>query len=785
MNTSFLDILEALNDPQREAVSHPGGPLLILAGPGSGKTRVITHRIAYLIRELGVAPWRIMAVTFTNKAAREMKGRLLNLVGGIAEDVTMGTFHAVCVRILRVEAEQAGFDRRFVIYDDDDQVNLIKRTLLDLEVDIKKTPPRSIQNAISQAKSQLIDPEEYSTHSYFEEVVRRVYQHYQAALAEAKALDFDDLIMRTAHLFRDNAQVREKYQERYLHLLIDEFQDTNVAQYLWARLLAGKHRNICVVGDPDQSIYSWRSADIRNILNFEQDYQAATVVYLEENYRSTRTILEAAGRVIAANSHRKDVRLWTRKDDGHPIVFREGYDEEEEAYYVSQELKQLTGNSEHRWGDCAVMYRTNAQSRALEEAMVRANIPYRLVGATRFYARREVKDVLAYLRLIHNPYDSVSLQRVINVPGRGIGARTVTELTRWAGRAGLPLYTALQLLLTPGEDEGAHTLERPRFAARTMTALKGFLDLLNLLVVAVETEPLLEIFDLLLDRLGYRGYLMHTLEDGEERWENIQELRAVAEQFTDLKPLASMEAFLENIALVADVDILDQQPEQADSGGSVTLITLHQAKGLEFPVVFIVGMEEGVFPHSRSFDDPAQMEEERRLAYVGFTRAKERLYLLRAFTRNLMGSRTPHQPSRFLRDIPQHLVELAKAPTKASGPSVASLSSDGWPPPPPPVRRAASPSRGDQSHPGGQVLRQRVEYVGQRPATAGRPAPPPEPDAPVSFGPGEHVRHGQFGEGIVVSCEHSRGDEVVTVAFKGAVGVKRLMLSFAPLERVE
>ena len=468
MNTSFLDILEALNDPQREAVSHPGGPLLILAGPGSGKTRVITHRIAYLIRELGVAPWRIMAVTFTNKAAREMKGRLLNLVGGIAEDVTMGTFHAVCVRILRVEAEQAGFDRRFVIYDDDDQVNLIKRTLLDLEVDIKKTPPRSIQNAISQAKSQLIDPEEYSTHSYFEEVVRRVYQHYQAALAEAKALDFDDLIMRTAHLFRDNAQVREKYQERYLHLLIDEFQDTNVAQYLWARLLAGKHRNICVVGDPDQSIYSWRSADIRNILNFEQDYQAATVVYLEENYRSTRTILEAAGRVIAANSHRKDVRLWTRKDDGHPIVFREGYDEEEEAYYVSQELKRLTGNSEQRWGDCAVMYRTNAQSRALEEAMVRANIPYRLVGATRFYARREVKDVLAYLRLIHNPYDSVSLQRVINVPGRGIGARTVTELTRWAGRAGLPLYTALQLLLTAGaaslrreDDDRAQRLPRP------------------------------------------------------------------------------------------------------------------------------------------------------------------------------------------------------------------------------------------------------------------------------------------------------------------------------------
>ena len=789
---SPLDILEALNPPQRAAATHSGGPLLILAGPGSGKTRVITHRIAYLIRELGVPPYRILAVTFTNKAAREMKERLRESIGPSAssgqapatgsrdgespsetgqapstslsprqvpfgdrsrqvEEVTMGTFHSVCVRILRAEAERHGLDRRFVIYDSDDQLNLIKQCLEDLNVDTRKFSPRAVQGAIGQAKSQLIGPQDYAALSYFDEVVRRVYTQYQAALAEAKAVDFDDLIMRTVQLFRDTPEVLEKYQTRYLHVLIDEFQDTNVAQYAWARLLAGKHRNICVVGDPDQSIYSWRSADIKNILNFEQDYPDAKVVYLEENYRSSKTILEAASHLIATNRQRKEVRLWTRNDAGLPITFREGYDEEEEAWFVAQELERLTlprGQASkpgpYRWGSCAVMYRTNAQSRALEEAMVRAGIPYKLVGATRFYARREIRDLVAYLRLVQNPYDSLSLQRVINVPGRGIGHRTVEELGRRASRLGVPLYTAIQLEVEPHE-ENAKTEDRPRFSPRTLSALQRFLQLLNELAGAAESEPTVSLVDLLLARLDYRSYLLNVLEDGEERWENVQELRAVSEQFSDLKPLAGLEAFLESIALVSDVDNMEEQAE------AVTLITLHQAKGLEFPVVFIVGMEEGVFPHIRSFDDPAQMEEERRLAYVGVTRAKERLYLLRAFRRSIMGSRMPNPPSRFLQDIPPHLIEAAPR----AGPRTAAS----W------------------SSPVPAAFMQRMEPA---------PLPTALPTEPLtaSFQAGEHVRHQQFGEGIVVSCEPSRTDEVVTVAFKGSVGVKRLMLSYAPLEKL-
>ena len=741
----LLDILESLNPAQREAARHEAGPLLILAGPGSGKTRVITHRIAHLINELGVPPYRILAVTFTNKAAREMKGRLSGLIGVAADDVTMGTFHRVCVRILRAEADAAGLDRRFVIYDSDDQVNLIKRCLLELDVNTKQFTPRSVQSSIGAAKSQLLGPEDYPAHSYFEEVVRRVYEGYQLALSEAKALDFDDLIMRTVQLFRDSPAVLEKYQTRYLHLLIDEFQDTNVAQYVWARQLAAKHRNICVVGDPDQSIYSWRAADIRNILNFEQDYPEAKVVYLEENYRSTKTILEAASNVIAQNRQRKEVNLWTQNDAGVPISLREGYDEDEEAWFVAQEIERLAARGPYGFGDCAVMYRTNAQSRALEEALVRFGFPYKLVGATRFYERREIKDLMAYLRLIQDPFDSVSLQRVINVPGRGIGQRTVEELSRWAGRLGVPLYTALQLAVAL-VDEDSLDQPRPEFSPKITGALKQFLAMLDELIQAAADDYLAELFDLLLEQLNYRHYLTNTLEDGEERWENVQELRALADQFNDLKPPAGLESFLENAALVSDVDNLEEQSP------SVTLITLHQAKGLEFPVVFIVGMEEGVFPHIRSFDDPAQMEEERRLAYVGITRAKERLYLLRAFRRNIMGTRMPNPPSRFLKDIPAHLLVATQRATAEAG--------------------AQTPTRDK----GPTATRVAVGTAPSRQPDEGHKEPP-------LFGVGEHVRHKQFGEGIVVSCEPERQDQVVTVAFKGPAGVKRLLLSYAPLEK--
>ncbi|MBI2887002.1 MAG: UvrD-helicase domain-containing protein [Chloroflexi bacterium] len=746
-----MDILSELNPSQREAAEHPGGPLLILAGPGSGKTRVITHRIAYLVQEQGVPPSRILAVTFTNKAAREMKERLRALIGSpstplgtsVADQVTMGTFHAVCVRILRAEAAHHGLDPRFVIYDDDDQVTLLKRCLQELGVDTKRYTPRAVLSAIGAAKSQLIAAEDYPAHSYFEEVVRRAYDLYQRELAEAKALDFDDLIMRTVQLFRDVPEVLERYQSRYLHLLIDEFQDTNVAQYVWARLLAARHRNICVVGDPDQSIYSWRSADIRNILNFEQDYKDAKAVYLEQNYRSTKTILEAARHVIAANRQRKEVQLWTQNQAGVPITYREGYDEDEEAWYVVQELERQVVRGPYHFGDCAVMYRTNAQSRALEEAMVRHGLPYKLVGATRFYERREIKDLVAYLRLAQNPYDSVSLQRVINVPGRGIGQRTVEELSRWASRLGVPLYSALQLAVAT--DDERLDQPRPQFSPKITSALSGFLALLNELILAAGSDYVADLFDLLLERLDYRKYLTSALEDGEERWENVQELRAVAEQFTDLKPPAGLEALLENIALVSDVDSLAEQTD------AVTLITLHQAKGLEFPVVFIVGMEEGIFPHIRSFDDPNQMEEERRLAYVGITRAKERLYLMRAFRRNTMGSRVPSPASRFLRDIPAHLMVASQ---RTSGEAAAD-------------RREVGPerSRVPVGAPAGAATQQR-------------------PLEEMPYRTGDHVRHAQFGEGIVVSCEAGRQDQIVTVAFKGSAGIKRLSLAYAPLEKL-
>ncbi|MBM2826987.1 MAG: ATPase, partial [Dehalococcoidia bacterium] len=635
-------ITDELNTPQREAVEAAGGPLLILAGPGSGKTRVIAHRVAYLVQEMGVPPYRVMAVTLTNKAAREMKERIYHLLGRGVEEMTLGTFHAICARILRVDGAHGGVDPKFVIYDDDDQRSILKRCYQDLYLEPKRYPIRAVQSAISGAKSQLVPAEEYrhfKGSTYFDEVVQRVYTRYQELLTECKALDFDDLIMGTVQLFRGAPEILEKYQRRYLHLLIDEFQDTNTAQYAFAQQLAELHRNICVVGDPDQGIYSWRNADIRNILSFERDYPEAKAVYLEQNYRSTKTILEAASRVIVANTQRKERSLWTANGDGAPITLVEAYDPDEEAWYLVRELDRL-GRDGYRLGDCAIMYRTNAQSRAIEESMVRNGVPYKLVGATRFYDRREVKDVLAYLRIVHNPYDNVSLARIINVPTRGISQRTVEELHRWAKELRVPLYTAIQVVAQESGDSGgpAHP-----FQPRAARALMAFLEILNGLIAAAESSDVVQLLDLVLARSGYGEYVK-GLEDGEERWENIVELRAVADGYRD----AGLSALLEGVALVSDVDNLD---EKADV---VTLITLHAAKGLEFPVVLITGMEDGLLPHSRSFDDPAQMEEERRLCYVGITRAKERLYLVRAFHRGFGGM--PTLPSRFLKDIPPHLV---------------------------------------------------------------------------------------------------------------------------------
>ena len=713
-----MDVLEGLNPAQREAVEAIEGPLLILAGPGSGKTRVIAHRVAYLIKVWGVSPYHILAVTFTNKAAREMKERLYYLLGSAVEDLTLGTFHAICARILRREGAQIGLEPRFVIYDDDDQLSLLKRSLQELDLDPKRYLPRVFLSAISSAKSRLIAPEDYVKYTYFDEVVGRVYQRYQELLGESKALDFDDLLMKAVFLFRHRPEVLSKYQQRYYHILIDEFQDTNIAQYVLAEQLAGKYRNICVVGDPDQSIYSWRFADMRNILSFESDYPDAKVVYLEQNYRSTKTILEVAEGVISANRQRKEKSLWTENELGVPLTVAEAYTEQEEAQFVVGEVDSLTSQGLFKPGDCAVMYRTNAQSRAIEESFIRYGMPYKLVGGTRFYERREIRDILAYLRLIHNPYDSVSLSRIINVPPRGIGSRTMEELERWAKGRSLPIYAALQMVAG----------ENSPFNPRTVKVLTDFLTMLNELLMGSGELNIVELFDLVLERSGYKEYILEG-EDGEDRWENILELRTVANDYRHLAPEDSLSSFLEGVALVSDVDSYDEKVD------AVTLITLHAAKGLEFPVVFIVGMEEGLLPHRKSFDDPDQMEEERRLCYVGITRAKQRVYLVRAFRRSSLGSTLVNLPSRFLLDVPQHLV----------------------------------------MPPGGGARESRVPPVAI-------PSPAPSPKTPLSAG--DHVHHAKFGEGIVVNCLPTGDDQEVTVAFKGEAGLKRLLLSLAPLEKV-
>ena len=727
-----MDILAELNPAQREAVEAISGPLLILAGPGSGKTRVIAHRVAYLIKVCGVNPHRIMAVTFTNKAAREMEERLYRLVSGSVRDLNLGTFHALCARILRRDGKAMGIDSRFVIYDADDQISLIKRGTQQVGLDPKQYAPRAIASAITTAKSRLLTPQDYAqrSRSYFDEVVGRVYERYQQLLSESNALDFDDLLMKTVQLFKVSPELLSRYQARYLHLLVDEFQDTNLVQYELIKQLAGKFRNICVVGDPDQSIYSWRSADLRNILNFEKDYPEAKVVLLEQNYRSTKKILETASYVISANQQRKPKDLWTDNEPGELTAVVETYTEQEEAQFVVSEIERLVGQGQDKLGlsDCAVMYRTNAQSRALEEVFVRYGMPYKLVASTRFYERREIKDTIAYLRLTQNPYDSVSLLRVINVPGRGIGQRSLSQLSNWAKSMGVSQYEALQLITKPEEEE-----YRPPFNSRISKALAGFLNLIDGFRAHSQKLNTVDLFDLVVEGSGYREYILSQM-DGEERWDNILELRTVAQQYRDLKSADGLTAFLEGVTLVSDVDGLDE------SMGGVTLITLHQAKGLEFPVVFIVGVEEGILPHFKSFDDPAQMEEERRLCYVGITRAKQRVYLVRAFRRSLRGGSTVNKPSRFLEDIPQRLITGGGLWSGEDSQVTASVYS--W-----------------------------------------NKAPAPRVITP-ELKAGDHVHHTQFGDGVVVSSQPVKDDKEIVVAFRGA-GIKKLLLSFAKLEKVE
>ncbi|MDO8579087.1 MAG: UvrD-helicase domain-containing protein [Dehalococcoidales bacterium] len=735
-----MDILSGLNPPQKDAVETISGPVLILAGPGSGKTRVITHRIAYLLRVCGVKPSHIMAVTFTNKAAREMKERLERLVSFAVKDLTLGTFHAICAQILRRDGKVIGIEPGFVIYDDDDQKSLIKRTLNDLNLDPKQYAPSALAAAISAAKSQLLTPNDYAQRgrSYFDEIAGRVYEQYQQRLKDSNALDFDDLLMRTVLLFRQHQEVLEKYQSRYTHLLVDEFQDTNLVQYELIKQLGGKHRNVCVVGDPDQSIYSWRFADIRNILSFEKDFPDTKVVLLEQNYRSTKTILETASKIISANLQRNPKKLWTDNAPGEPVTVVEAYNEQEEAQFVINEIEKLVGRGEYSLGDFAVMYRTNAQSRVLEETFIRYGTAYRLVAGTRFYERKEVKDFLAYLRLIQNHSDIVSLARVINVPQRGIGDQTQARLLNWAKSMNVSTYESLRTLAQGTSDSP--------FTPNTTKQLTAFFNVMEKFTVKSREVNLTDLFDFVVESLGFKGYVFEQPE-GEDRWDNVMELRGVAQEHNDLPPPEGLASFLEGVTLVSDVDSLQE------GGSAVTFITLHQAKGLEFPVVFIIGMEDGLLPHFRTIDDPAQMEEERRLFYVGVTRAKKKVYLLHAFRRTLMGRNSITTASRFLAVVPGDKTSSTSTGWHEKNDFSSALYA--W----------NRPSLSD------------ADLSGQKASSLLPATALPELQA------GDRVRHSQFGDGTVISLKTTKDDTEATVAF-AEIGVKKLLLSFARLAKV-
>lgn len=762
-----MDLFADLNPSQQEAVAAVEGPVLVLAGPGSGKTRVLTHRVGHLIQDLTVEPWRIMAVTFTNKAAKEMQERLVNQ--GILSEaqlhaLAIGTFHALCARILRQDIERLGLQSHdFVIFDADDQLALVKQILKEQNIDTERNPPRAMHAGISKAKNELLTAASFRPATYREELVKRIYERYEVVLAENNALDFDDLIMKTHQLFSQCPEVLHKYQQKYRHIMVDEFQDTNMAQYELVKLLAGGYRNLCVVGDEDQSIYSWRGADYRNVLRFKKDFPEAKLILLERNYRSTQTILEAAGHIIDRNQHRHPKTLFTKRGQGQSVIRVEAYDGFDEARYVTQEIQRLVDFEDVSANDIAVMYRTNAQSRVIEEAFIRAGMPYRLVRGTRFYERKEVKDALAYLRLIHNPNDTLSLTRIINVPSRGIGSKTIGRLFTWAEEIGYTPWQALVYLhnLETDDEEDVYSQasaskDHP-FSPQLSKRLVNFAKIMLLLIAAKEKMSLFELIDLTLARSGYKDFLQDGTEEGEDRWANLQELKSAAQTYNALPGSEALALFLEEVALVSDIDGLNDR----DLGPA--LLTLHMAKGLEFPIVFMVGMEDGIFPHSRSREDPEQMEEERRLAYVGVTRAKDQLYLINAFRRTLFGRDELARPSPFLADIPAELVELRSS--RGSGYLTAN------------DRPRRSGYAGDRfSSPG---YREQTRWAA--PSRPKRSAPASE--SPSEFRPGDKVNHKTFGEGTVIQTKLEDGDEIVTVAFPGK-GIKNLIASMAGLERL-
>ena len=742
-------LLAGLSERQREAVTHTDGPLLIVAGPGSGKTRVMAHRVAYLVGEKGIRPWKILAVTFTNKAARELRDRCERLVGYGSDELQVKTFHGFCSGVLRSDGEHVGLKPEFTIYDDDDQARMARRILDDLDIDPKQFPPRALLGVVSHAKNNMWTPAQFAerTETYREEVAARVYEAYESALLRSNAVDFDDLLLKTFMLFEGFPEVLEKYQQRYEHLLVDEFQDTNPLQFQIARLLALKNRNICVVGDPDQSIYSWRHADPANLTDFQATFKGTKIVTLDQSYRSTQIILEAADAVIGNNDDRMEKELWTENSRGNRVTVAEAYNEEEEARLVLEETARLRQKEGIGQNEIAVMYRVNAQSRAFEVACNREGVPYRLVGGVKFYDRKEVKDILAFLRLIANPGDDVALERIVNVPTRGISARTLSELRRVATVNDVPLLDVVLDIsrVQVGDDQPAAF--EVELATRALKSVGAFGELVTRLIEQSMALDTTELIDLTVERSGYGAMLREDKERGEERMENLQELKASAEQFGGSEERGQLVDFLENVALVSDVDGLQGGDELGAEDEALTLITLHQAKGLEYEAVFLVGLEEGLLPHSRSVDDPSQLEEERRLLYVGMTRARKHLYMFRAFQRRFRGQSGSQMASRFLAEIPESLVTTRDIRGHAR---VAD--------------RVADP----------MWTRRQVAV----------PAPRPARRSQSEFSAGDKVRHEHFGEGIVVSSSGTGGDTQVTVAFAGE-GVKRLMLSFAPLEKVE
>lgn len=718
-----MDLLSQLNPDQKEAVVYGDGPLLVLAGAGSGKTRVLTSRVVYLLQEMGVSSRQILAITFTNKAAQEMKNRVAELAPE-AGDLWICTFHAACLRILRRQAEFYGRDRNFVIYDTDDQLTLIKECMKELNLDDKKFPPRAVAAVISQAKNQLFSPVDFEQRAY--DVLSRgaatVYHRYQEKIRNNNAVDFDDLIFLTVRLFREYPQVLAYYQDRFRYILVDEYQDTNHAQYVLVNLLAKTNRNLFVVGDPDQGIYSWRGADIKNIMSFERDYPEARIIKLEQNYRSTGSILEAANHLIRNNTNRKEKRLWTAAGPGTPLVNHFGEHEHAEADFVVSRIIRLKELDNRKYGDFAVFYRTHAQSRVFEDILVRAGIPYIIIGGQKFYERKEIKDILAYLRLILNQFDAISLSRVVNVPKRGIGQASLSKIMAFAAEKGISPLEAM-----------AGAAGVAGLTGKARAAAVAFGELIQRLAEESENLTVTELARTVMEETGYRQELVaEGTVESRTRLEYLDEFLSATGEFDRLAEEKDLRSFLENIALVTDMDNLDEELDR------VSLMTLHSAKGLEFPVVFLTGLEEGVFPHSRSLLDPGEMEEERRLCYVGLTRARERLYLTHCWKRTLYGQERYNKPSRFLEEIPPHLMEaddnLHGEKNKSSRPA--------------PVR----------------------DFRERNPQTL------------EAFVLGDKVKHNKWGVGVIVGIQGEGINAEFKVAFPDQ-GIKLLLAKYAPLER--